>query len=223
MLLADSKTCTKLSKGLEANAAKDSFNVAAKRLGLVPKLVASPTSTSESTTNPDPPVEDEEWQTDPNKDSPKAKPKASAGPPKSPPKPRTFALAPEGWSIPVLPCTDIRPDTSGICAVDDEKLAHETWARCKSSGKTIAFVGPRDVKVGTTPLKMLLVPFIQKVEGLLDRKKTFQFGFINLLSTMLLSPILGKLLTCVILPGRLRYSELTLTLRSSPPLIGMTS
>ena len=73
VLLADSKTCTKLSKGLEANATKDSFLAAAKRLGLTPKLAASPSSATEPA--PPPAAEEEEaWQTVSRKSSPKAKP-----------------------------------------------------------------------------------------------------------------------------------------------------
>ena len=173
LLLADSKTCTKLSKGLEANATKDSFLAAAKRLGLTPKIAASPSSATEPA--PPPAAEEEEaWRTVSRKSSPKAKPKAAAGNIKPPPKPRHFALAPEGWSVPVLPCADIRPDTPGICAVDDENVAHETWARCKNSGKAIALVGPRDLKVGTAPPKRLLVPLLEQVEGLPDRKIDLQ-------------------------------------------------
>ena len=58
--------------------------------------------------------------------------------------------------------------------MDDEKVAHETWARCKNSGKAIALVGPRDLKVGTAPPKMLLVPFLEQAEGLPDRKIDLQ-------------------------------------------------
>ena len=99
VLLADSKTCTKLSKGLEASATKDSFLAAAKRLGLTPKLVASPTTSADSTPPP-PDDEGDGWHTVPKKGGPKAKPKAGPGPPRPPTKPRRFALVPEGWSVP---------------------------------------------------------------------------------------------------------------------------
>ena len=171
-IIADSKTCTKLSKGLETTATKDSFLAAAKRLGLAPKLVPSTSAPVAPTPAPEEPDDAQDWQTVGKRHSPKAKAKPAIPPPS--PKPRKFSIVPDGWSVPILSAADVRPDTAGICPIHDEKLAHETWVRCKSSSKAIALLGPRDMKVGSVTPKMLLVPFFEQVEGLPNRKIDLQ-------------------------------------------------
>ena len=97
---------------------------------------------------------------------PKAQAKTTPSPQRVAPKPKKYELVSSGWPVPVVAPEDIRPDTAAVAALDDEKIAHELWVKCKNASKPIALVGPKDLKVGVAPPVMLLAPFTEVVEGL---------------------------------------------------------
>ena len=89
-------------------------------------------------------------------------------------KKRSFAICPEGWSVPICLPEEVRADTASLFACDDEALAHSIWAKCKGSSKAIGLLAPRDLKVGLKTPSSYLVPFFEHVEGMPSRKIDLQ-------------------------------------------------
>ena len=171
ILMTDSKACAKLLKAENSDAIKAIFNAAARRIGLSPKSV-SPVNQVVPNATANPPSQEEEWTTVSRKAKTRQASQASASQPSS--KKRSFAICPDGWSVPICTTEEVRADTASLFACDDEALAHSIWAKCKMSSKAIALLVPRDLKVGSQAPVSYLVPFFEHIEGMPSRKIDLQ-------------------------------------------------
>ena len=169
--MTDSKACAKLLKAENSDAIKAIFNAAARRIGLSPKSV-SPVNQVIPNAPANPPSQEEEWTTVSRKAKTRQASPASASQPSS--KKRSFAICPDGWSVPICTTEEVRADAASLFACDDEALARSIWAKCKMSSKAIALLAPRDLKVGSQAPVSYLVPFFEHIEGMPSRKIDLQ-------------------------------------------------